>query len=603
MRSKLLDYYQQELYELKKTMLDFAKAHPHLAGFISANNEQITDPHINQLLEGVAFLNSRVFAKLDDGFSQISTSLLDMLSPNYLAPMPSITVLEVKPYYSVSKSMVLPKGQELRCQESDLDEIRFQTCFDLELMPLKITDCKVDALKREEAPSGSMITWHVKTLDSETSLPSLSPTKLRVYLHGDILFVERLYQALLESCNHILIMPSLAADAKKKTLLKSAISAVGFDDGHSLLPLNEDFFKAHRLLGEFFSFPQKFWFIDIEIPKGTFAGFTANEFFISMQLDLKLPQAITKQINNDTFKLNCVPIVNLFKKKSEVISLNHIHLEYPVIMDSHNNHSFEIFSIDEVTVQVQGQEESLIPRLYSVGALGKDHTTYWWPIRKNLTNTKHDSFLASNLSITFVDGHGARSTDDSSNVIVSTTCCNGNIPSQLFQKNKWPQLYFYGSDVLLQECAVLTAPTPMRHLAAEHDTYWSFIAHISLNQADLTHAGSYKNWLETLFELYDFDSEYNNMHRSHIKETKSCRIMAKLPDLMVNHFCFGTQLTIELSDDHNPDKVPFYLLGSVLEKFIAGYNAINTFSKLNIRNRQGVIKEWPVRTATTQLTS
>lgn len=60
---------------------EFAEAHPQLTRFLS---EQSTDPDVERLLEGFAFLTGKLREKVEDEFPELTHSLLNMLWPNYL---------------------------------------------------------------------------------------------------------------------------------------------------------------------------------------------------------------------------------------------------------------------------------------------------------------------------------------------------------------------------------------------------------------------------------------------------------------------------------------------------------------------------------------
>ena len=66
-------YYQRELAHLKELAVEFSKAHPALAPLLSGPS---TDPDVERLLEGTAFLTGLVREKLDDEFPEIVHNLL-----------------------------------------------------------------------------------------------------------------------------------------------------------------------------------------------------------------------------------------------------------------------------------------------------------------------------------------------------------------------------------------------------------------------------------------------------------------------------------------------------------------------------------------------
>lgn len=78
-------YYQQELSNLKELGVEFAEAHPALAPMLSGSS---SDPDVERLLEGVAFLTAQIREKLDDEFPEIIHELIQLIWPHYLRPVP-----------------------------------------------------------------------------------------------------------------------------------------------------------------------------------------------------------------------------------------------------------------------------------------------------------------------------------------------------------------------------------------------------------------------------------------------------------------------------------------------------------------------------------
>ena len=73
---------------------EFADKYPKVASRLVLSANTCEDPHVERLLEAFAFLSARVHLKLDDDFPEITESLLNVLYPHYLRPMPSMTVAE-----------------------------------------------------------------------------------------------------------------------------------------------------------------------------------------------------------------------------------------------------------------------------------------------------------------------------------------------------------------------------------------------------------------------------------------------------------------------------------------------------------------------------
>ena len=94
MSEELLSYYNAELAYLREMGAEFAARYPGVAGRLALEADKCADPHVERILEGVAFLTARVRHKIDDEFPEITESVLQILYPHYLAPIPSMSIVQ-----------------------------------------------------------------------------------------------------------------------------------------------------------------------------------------------------------------------------------------------------------------------------------------------------------------------------------------------------------------------------------------------------------------------------------------------------------------------------------------------------------------------------
>src|SRR5580765_5648485 len=97
MDRRLLDYYNRELQHVRETGAEFAREFPKIAGRLGLEGFECADPYVERLLEGFAFLAARVQLKIDAEFPRFTQHLLEMVYPRYLAPTPSMAVVQLQP--------------------------------------------------------------------------------------------------------------------------------------------------------------------------------------------------------------------------------------------------------------------------------------------------------------------------------------------------------------------------------------------------------------------------------------------------------------------------------------------------------------------------
>lgn len=65
MNPRLLELYNQELQHIRDGAAEFAREYPKIASRLSLSGLECTDPYVERLLEGFAWLTARVQLKLD----------------------------------------------------------------------------------------------------------------------------------------------------------------------------------------------------------------------------------------------------------------------------------------------------------------------------------------------------------------------------------------------------------------------------------------------------------------------------------------------------------------------------------------------------------
>src|SRR5690606_33626590 len=75
---------------------EFARERPKIAGRLDLDLESgiSDDPHVERLIESFAFLTARIRLKLEDEFPELTEALLSVLYPHYLAPIPSMSIVQ-----------------------------------------------------------------------------------------------------------------------------------------------------------------------------------------------------------------------------------------------------------------------------------------------------------------------------------------------------------------------------------------------------------------------------------------------------------------------------------------------------------------------------
>ena len=91
-QEELLRYYNSELTYLRRMGRSFAARYPKIAERLELSGDQSADPHVERLIESFAFLTARIQRQIDSEFPQITASLLGILYPHLVDPVPPMAI-------------------------------------------------------------------------------------------------------------------------------------------------------------------------------------------------------------------------------------------------------------------------------------------------------------------------------------------------------------------------------------------------------------------------------------------------------------------------------------------------------------------------------
>jgi type VI secretion system protein ImpG len=118
MDPRLLDYYNSELLHVRETAAEFAREFPKIAGRLALEGVgECSDPYVERLLEGFAFLAARIQLKIDAEFPAFTQHLLEMVYPGFLSPVPAMAMVRFEPELAeagLAQGLEVPRGLRAR---------------------------------------------------------------------------------------------------------------------------------------------------------------------------------------------------------------------------------------------------------------------------------------------------------------------------------------------------------------------------------------------------------------------------------------------------------------------------------------------------------
>tara|TARA_R110002072_G_scaffold10569_1_gene49090 strand:- start:6029 stop:7846 length:1818 start_codon:yes stop_codon:yes gene_type:complete len=597
--SDLLPYYNRELAFLRNMGAEFAKAHPKVAGRIRLSAEHIEDPHTARFIESAAFLNARTQHKLDDDFPELTDGLLSVLYPHYLAPIPSMSIAQLKADSEASGVLQVGRGSELETDRSHGDPCRFRTCFETEVWPLEIESISLEgtpfaAPKSPHAKScAAVLKIAIRVASPSVSLPALKIRKLRFFLSGQAQFVYPLYETLLNDVVEVAVAED-ANDRRPAIFGPEVLQPCGLDETEGMLPYPNRSGTEYRLLTELFAFPTKFQFVEIDL--GEDATFQASEGRVEIFCYLsRMRQDLQSHLDESSLVLGCTPIINLFEKRAEPIRISPHEFEYRVVPDSRRIKSHEVYRIDRVSgAGPDGKLREYRPFLgIDHGPHGEATDCFWHAIRKGTEATMQPGF---ETFVQLVNLGGQATHEDEWVLTAETTCFNKDLPSKLPFGGGQPGLRA-GQDMTgVKEIVCLSAPTSTIRPPSGQAAHWRLLSHLSLNYLSLAGEEGAAAFKEIL-RLYEFASSREML----VLIDAILELECKPKNLRVNFdgqpaYCRGLEISI-LFDEERFAGSGLFLFCTVLERFLGLYCSINSFVQFTARSntRDEPLKRWPAR--------
>jgi len=606
MRDDLLLYYERELDYIRKMAVQFAEKHPKVASRLVLEPTKCEDPHVERLLEAFAFLAARVHLKIDDEFPEITEALLTVVYPQLIRPIPSMSIVEfhLDPEKGkLTSGLNIARNSALQSRPVGGVPCTFRTCYDTTLWPVTVAAAEWKPPSRlqpavKASDSAGAVRVELRCAPGVT-FQDLKIEDLRFYLDGEGGFINALYELLFSKLNRILVRDaSPGSKVVPFTLPASCLEAVGFAEREGMMPYSRRSFVGHHLLLEYFSFPEKFFFVDLTGLGPIWAsGPKQAAEFIFLISDVEgedRRQRLELELSPKAFRLGCSPVVNLFTQVAEPIQLSQRRYEYPVVPDVRRPYATEVFSVDEVAcINTTTQQTANYDSFYSLrhSARGAKQQCFWLARRRPSVRPNDEG---TDLFLSLVDLDMRLVNPDANILSIRTTCTNRDLPARLPFGNE-------DGDFELEEASsiksitALRKPTQTIRPPSGKGALWRLISHLSLNYLSLVQEGT--EALKQILRLYDIgQSAYSeNVIESVLRVDSSPRFARVSTDNGIT-FARGTRVEMQLDEGQFVGGGAF-LFASVLEQFLGLSASLNSYTQLVVTTpqRKESLHEWPPR--------
>lgn len=587
---ELFAQYERELVTMRQLCREYAERYPKVAAKLQIGGEACDDPHVERLIQSVALLCARVSKRLDDAYPQFTEALLNLLFPHYLRPFPSCAIARVMPPADgTGNGAAFPRRTVLESAQVRGVRCKFQTAYDVTPSPIALTAASFDAVIRPPSstrlPAGVTASIGIE-FEAAGSVGLAAP--LRVYLDGDASFCAALRDALFMRTAAAYVQAG--ADGAWRPLAAIPVAAAGFADEDALIPFDARSHRAYRILAEYFAFPEKFNFVDIDLAAlGACLPPDCTRFTLHLALTDIAPGSdearMLAGLTAHSLLTGCTPVVNLFPQPGVPIEYSERTAEYAVLAHSAQAWAYEVYSVDRVhMVKQRGRDIAPVEfrPFYALRHGEHDaHKGHYWIMR-------HDDTLAvispgHEKLIALVDVDGMPLAAEQTTLSIDLACTNRDLPCLLKCGAMEGDLSVPGTTGGVP-IRFLRRPTRPHRLANGPGAHWRLISHLTLNHHALAQEGA--AGLREMLTLYDLTgSAVTRRQIAGVVGLEHAEATAWIRHKRGSSLAHGTEVRLTI-DEEAFVGAGLHLFAQVIDQFFALYVQMNSFIELVILSHQ-----------------
>jgi type VI secretion system protein ImpG len=641
------DAYNVELSMLHEGAAEFAREYPEIAGRLGGLLENNSDPMIRGLLEGSAFLAARVQLKLQEEFRTFTREMLEQFLPGFQEPIPSAMLVKARPPYADPD---LISG--LRFQRGDYIEailtngkqripLRFSICAPLTLWPIDLSDLNYLSTRGQVATIREDIlpaTQGGLRLDlgrvgpdgrfaADALLSDISADHFTFHFTGPMEQAARLYEQIHAGTIRVSVIWDSPVGTEVRVLPADAVKQIGFGEfgppqrpgdfdtistSECLLPGLQNAFAGFGFLREAFIYPRRFLGFRLTGLHALLKQVEASQLSVLFEfgdMDPRLRDTLTK----DHVALHTVPAVNLFREDAAPVKLDGKQHEYEVRPLSSPLTDYEFHRLTDVRVHFDkgGAPEAALP-MYQPGTDTADpRSAFYYGARRRIRRKTTEEtrrgvpkgqYLGTETWITMFEPK-----ENARRLEITGWCSNRHLPTH-FKSDIQGQanasdiegslFYFCDQSDIRLHC--IDGPTPAKDAVTEtgssqtEDHYWRLVNHLKTDALGLS--GDQGERLRELLRSVLCGAEgLTEIQINGITD------IAFTPETGTVPGPAGFLTVRGIRADITMDETAFegsgvLLLGAILDRFLADYAAINSFTRTVIHTlKKGRLHSFPRR--------
>jgi type VI secretion system protein ImpG len=577
----ILRYYEAEMRYLREAGKEFAKAHPDRARMLNLDRVGDRDPYVERLHEGFAFLTGRLQQKLDDELPELTEGLVSLLWPHYLRMIPSLSIVELQPLAEkLQKTEIVAGGVPVRSAPIAVPpaggtegaapktvQCLYRTTQPVTLQPLSITHAG-PAVRHD----GRSIIRLGFELDQSARRKETDLSRLRLHLSADLPTAFAMHLALTREVDAIHWRIPEVRDGEPVPLADVTIEPAGFSADERLWPKSDAAFSGYQLLLEYFTFREKFLFVDLcgldvmKLPE------KSTRFELEIVLEHAYPS--DQHFDARNVRLFCAPVINLFELDAEPIEIDHHETEYRVLPAGHQGEHVETYSVDAIEAfdHETAERYEYVPFAtfrHRGGMLRHEAPERYFHarVRPGVAGL-HETWVV-------LGGHAwdTMHTLPEESLSLRVTGTNGMLPRKGLREASIAELAASTPNIV--GVRNLVAPTLPLYPPTGDRFQWRVLSHLAPNFLSMMNA----EVLRGALALYDWTNDELNRRRLAGILWVSQELLEEVSGGSVER---GVHIEVTLDSHAFAGDGDVMLFGELLQRFFALYAEINLFTKLSI---------------------
>lgn len=613
--------YERELAILRERAGVFAAENPGIAERLGGLLEENLDPSIAGLLEGSAFLAARVQLNIDQQFRVFTKELLEQLFPESTAPLPSAMLVQSAPADNppdVIDGRRFEAGAYLDSHFRDAERrivCRYRLAEPVTVWPIALPEATyhgsatpLNALGCDTASDARARTEAglVFTLRNTTGAPlrMLRAPELPIHFTGPLNGATKLYEQVFSQLKRITLRWELPnGEPVLRHIPIDALQQVGFDPDFPLFGRDERVFPGYSTLLEYFAFPRKFLGMVIRDLRTHLRGVETAEAQIILEFT-KTNRDLATRFSVDDLGLFCAPAVNLFEDDAQPISLDNRHHRYPIIPNKTPSTNYEVHRVLAVRANYEGvREKSTVLPLYALpGGQHDPRQALYYTLDRQRRRLTRDEARSGGVryryegSESWITLYQPPREKEANLLFLHTLCSNRHLPEILaiagatfhFLDDRTAQFTCIGAPSMPRE-AMTELETNGPHRATAGDNNWRLLSFLSLSQRGFSGPDGRGNVdaLKEMLRLFsDIADQVTQAHIDAILDMRTRQITRTLRRSDGYHSARGIEITLTC-DETVLDTGGLMVMGAVIDRFLADYASINSFTQLTLATRNG----------------